>query len=100
MGIRKEWLSTQHQAIGKQVSCDPLERNATRNTARPWWIALETTKELESCLKELDCGVSHKRWHWATQQKAEINKLELGNQLGRSWENVLLEYFEDATRAP
>ena len=55
--IRKEWLSTQHQAIGKRVSCDPLERNATRNTARPWWIALETTKELESCLKKLDRGV-------------------------------------------
>ena len=33
--IRKKWLSTQHQAIGKQVTCDPLERNATRNTARP-----------------------------------------------------------------
>ena len=23
--IRKEWLSTQHQAIGKQVACNPLE---------------------------------------------------------------------------
>ena len=42
--ISKEWLSTEHQAIGKQVTCDPLERNAMRNTARPWWIALETTK--------------------------------------------------------
>ena len=54
--IGKEWLSTQHQALGKQVTCDPLERNATRNTARPCWIALETTKELESCLKKLIAG--------------------------------------------
>ena len=82
--IRKEWLSTQHQAIGTQVTCNPLGRNATRNTDWPWWIALETTKELESCLKALDRGVSRKRRHWATQQKAEVNKLELRNQLGRS----------------
>ena len=33
--IRKKWLSTQHQAILKQVTCDPLEKNATRNTSRP-----------------------------------------------------------------
>ena len=83
--MRKEWLTTQHQAIGKLLTCDPLERNATRNTPRPWWIALETTKELVSCLKKLDRGVSRKRRHWAIQQKAEVNKLELGNQLGRSW---------------
>ena len=44
--------------------------------------------------------MSRERRHWATQQKAEVNKLELGNQLGRSWENLLLEYFEDAMRAP
>ena len=94
--IGKQWLSTQHQAIGKQVTCNPLKRNATRNTARSWLIALETTKELGSCLKKLDRGVSRKRRHLATQQKAEVNKLELGNQLGRSWENLLLEYFEDA----
>ena len=31
----KEWLSTQYQATGKQVASDPLERNATRNIARP-----------------------------------------------------------------
>ena len=54
--IRKEWLSMQHQAIGKQVTCDPLERNAMRNTARPWWVALETTKELESRLRSLIAG--------------------------------------------
>ena len=97
--IRKEWLSMQHQDIGKQVTGDPFERNAARNTPRPWWIALETTKELERCLKELDCGVSRKQRRWATQQKAEVNKLELGNQLGQSWESLLLEYFEDAIRA-
>ena len=100
MDTRKEWLSSQHQAIGKQVTCDPLEKNATRNTARPWWMALETTKELENRLKEPDRGVSRKRRRWATQQNAEVNKLELGNQLGRSWEHLLLEYFEDAMRPP
>ena len=67
MDFRKEWLSMQHQAIGKQVTCDPLERNASIKTARPWWIALETTKELASCLKTLDRGVSRKLRHWATQ---------------------------------
>ena len=46
MDSRKEWLSPQHQANGKQVTDNPLENKATRNTARPWWIALETTKEL------------------------------------------------------
>ena len=29
-----------------------------------------------------------------------MKKLELGNQLGRTWENLLLEYFEDEMRAP
>ena len=67
--ISKEWLSTQHQAIGKQLTCDPLERNETRNAARPWCMALETTKELENRLKGLDRGVSRKRRHWANQQK-------------------------------
>ena len=57
MDIRKEWLLTQHQAKGKQLSSDLLKKNATGNTARPWWIALETTKKLESCLKELDRGL-------------------------------------------
>ena len=98
--VGKEWLSTQNQAIGKQVTGDPLKKNATRNTARPWWVALETMKELENCLKKLDRGVYCKRRHWATQQKAEVNKLELGNQLGRTWENLLLEYFEKAMRTP
>ena len=35
--VGKEWTSSEHQAIGKQVTSDPLEKNATRNTARPWW---------------------------------------------------------------
>ena len=33
--VGKEWLSTEHHATGKQVASDPLEKNATRNTARP-----------------------------------------------------------------
>ena len=63
-------------------------------------MALETMKELEDCLKKLDCGVSRKRRNWATQQKPEINKLELGNQLKRTWQNLLREYFKEAMRTP
>ena len=96
--VGKEWLSTEHQATGKQVASDPLERNATRITARPWWVALETMKKVEDCLKKLGCGVTSKRRNWATQQKAEINKLELGNQLKRTWQNLLQEYFGEAMR--
>ena len=96
----REWITSEHQAIGKQVSNDPLEKNATRNTARPWWVALETMKELEDCLKKLDQGVSRKRRNWTTQQKAEVNKLELGSQLKRTWLSLLRDYFEEAMRTP
>ena len=96
--VGKEWLSTEHQATVKQVASDPLERDATRNNARPWWVALETMKELEDCLKKFDRGVSRKHRNWATQQNAVINKLELGNQLKRTWQNLLREYFEEAMR--
>ena len=98
--VGKDWIPTQRQSIGKQVTSDLLERGATKNTAHPWWIALETTKELESCLKKLDRRISRKRRNWATQQRAEANKLELGNQLGRTWETLLLEYFEEEMRTP
>ena len=81
------------------MTSDPLERGATRNTARPWWIALETMTELDKCLKGLDRGVSRKRRNWATQQRDEVNKLELQSQMGRTWENLLQEYFEDVMRA-
>ena len=70
--VGKEWLLTQHQATVKQVTCDPFERNATRSTARPWWIALETTKELESCLKKLDRWVSRRRRHWAPSRRPKL----------------------------
>ena len=43
--VGKEWISSEYQAIGKQVASDPLEKNATRNTARPCWVALETMKD-------------------------------------------------------
>ena len=79
LDVGKEWLSSQRQATVKQVASGPLERNATRNTARPWWVALETMKELEDSLKKLDCGVSRKHRHWATRRNAEVNKLELRN---------------------
>ena len=57
-----KWGSTRRKMweVGIQVTMDPLERGATRNSDRPWWIALETTKELENCLKELDRGASRK----------------------------------------
>ena len=96
--VGKEWVSNEHQATGKQVASDPLEKNKTRNTARPWWLALETLQELEDCLKKLDSGVSRKRRNWATQQKAGINKLELGSQLKRTWQNLLKDHFEEAMR--
>ena len=44
--------------------------------------------------------LSRKRRHCATQQKAEFNKIEIRNQLGWSWENLLIEYFEDTMIAP
>ena len=96
--VGKECVSNEHQATGKQVTSDPLEKNKTRNTARPWWVALETLQELEDCLKKLDSGVSRKRRNWATQQKAGINKLELGSQLKRTWQNLLKDHFEEAMR--
>ena len=96
--VGKEWVSNEHQATGKQVTSDPLEKNKTRNTSRPWWLAMETLKELEDCLKKLDSGVSRKRRNWATQQKAEINKLELGSQLKRTWQNLLRDHFEEEMR--
>ena len=100
--VGKEWVSNEHQATGKQVTSDPLEKNKTRwwvaLVARPWWVALETLQELEDCLKKLDSGVSRKRRNWATQQKADINKVELGSQLKRTWQNLLKDHFEEAMR--
>ena len=96
--VGKEWISNEHQATEKQVTSDPLEKNKTRNTSRPWWVALETLQELEDCLKKLDSGVSRKRHNWATQQKADINKLQLGSQLKRTWQNLLKDHFEEAMR--
>ena len=61
-------------------------------------MALETLKELEDGLKKRDSGVSRKRCNWATQQKAEINKLELGSQLKRTWQNLLKDHFDEAMR--
>ena len=98
--VGKEWVSKGHQATGKQVTSDPLERSKTRNTSRPWWVALETLKEMEDCLKMLDSGVARKRRNWATQQKAEVNKIKLANQLKRSWQNLLKDHFEEAMRTP
>ena len=98
--VGKEWVSSEHQAIGKQVTSDPLEKNKTRNTSRPWWIALGTLKEMEGCLKKLNSGVARKRHSWATQQKAEVNKIELANQRKRSWQNLVKDHFEEAMRTP
>ena len=42
--------------------------------------------------------MSRKRQNWATQHKAQMNKLELRSQLVRTWEKLLLEYFENDMR--
>ena len=57
-------------------------------------------KELENCLKKLDRGVSINRRRWVTQQKAEMTKLELRSHMGRTWEKLLLECFENEKRTP
>ena len=57
-------------------------------------------KEMEYCLKKLDSGVARKRRNWATQQKVEVNKIEMANQLKRSWQNLLKDHFEEAMRTP
>ena len=98
--IGKEWILSQRQSIGKQVTSDPLEKELTRNTARSWWIAWDTMKELEGCLKKLDRRVSRNRRNWATQHRVDVSKLELRNRLGRTWEKLLLEYFENEMRTP
>ena len=96
--VGKEWVSNEHQATGKQVTSDPLEKNKTEEHLPTMVGALETLKELEDCLKKLDSGVSRKRRNWATQQRADINKLELGSQLKRTWQNLLRDHFEEAMR--
>ena len=98
--VGKEWISSEHQATGKQVTSDPLEKSKSRNTARPWLVALDTLKEPEDCLMKLDHGVSRKRRNWATQQKVEINKLHLISQLKRTRQNLLRDHFEEAMRTP
>ena len=89
---------SQHQSVGEQIKNDPLEKGFTRNTAPSWWIGLDTMKKLENCLKKLHRGVSRKRRNWAKPQKAEVNKLELRSQLGRAWEKLVLEHFENEMR--
>ena len=81
MDVGKQWISNQHQGVGGQLTSD---KGLLRNTARSWWIALDTMKELESCPKKLDSEVSRKRRNWARQQRAEVNKMELKKQLGRT----------------
>ena len=63
-------------------------------------------KELEDCLKKLDQGVSRKRRNWATQQKAEVNKLkqdentsdfERQNAIGKAMSSVPAPEENDMT---
>ena len=91
---------SQHQSVGQQITIDPFEKGLTRNTTRFWWIDLDTMKELENFLKKLDRGVSRKLRNWVKHQKAALNKLELGSQLGWTWEKLLLEYFGNEMRPP
>ena len=83
-----------HQSAGQQIRNDPPEKGLTRNTTCSWWIALDTMKEIENCLKKLDRGVSRNSRNWAEQEKAEVNNSELRSQLGRIWKKLLLEYSE------
>ena len=85
---------SQHQNVGQQITDDPLEKRLTRNTTRSWWIALDTMKELENCLQKLHRWLNRNSRSWAEQQKAEVNNLELRNQLGQMWDKLLLEYAE------
>ena len=39
--VDKEWVSSQHQSVGRQTTNDPLEKGLTKSTARSWWIAKE-----------------------------------------------------------
>ena len=96
----KKWVSSQHQSVGQLITSNALEKRLTGNTARSWWIALDTIKDPESCLKKLDRGVSRKCLNWVAQQKSEVSKLELRSQLGRTWKKFLLENFENEMRAP
>ena len=50
--VGKEWVSSQHQNVGQQITNDPLEKVVARNTARSWSRALDTMKELEIFLKK------------------------------------------------
>ena len=69
----KERVPNEHQATGKQVTSDPLEKNKTKNTSRTWWVALETLKELEDstveCHSNDATGLPSRRlrltnWNW------------------------------------
>ena len=51
MDVSKEWISSKHQNVGGKLTSDPLEKKLTRNAACSWWIALDTKRELENCLK-------------------------------------------------
>ena len=44
--------------------------------------------------------MSRKLRNWATQQKAQISKVELGSQLKRTWQNLLRDHLEEAMRTP
>ena len=101
--------STSRQTWEVDVCKEPLTTNHERSPGEMLHEELGSLRvdspghdegELESCLKKLDWGVSMKRLSWATQQKAEVNKLERRSQLGQTWEKLLLEYFENEMRAP
>ena len=62
--VGKEWISKAHQATGKRVTSDPLERNKTKNTSRTWWVALETLKEMGGLLEEVG--------QWSSSQATQL----------------------------
>ena len=98
-GTGFEW-TPELQATNHKWSRESIEKGLTRNTIRSWCIALDTMKELKNCLQKLQRWLTRKRRSWVKQQKAEVKKLELRSQLGRTWDKIMLEYFENEKRAP
>ena len=55
-------------------------------------------KELENCLKKLDRRGLRKRRNWVTQQKAEVNNLELRSQRGVNVGEIAAEVLRNEMR--
>ena len=52
--VNADWMSSQHQHVGQQITNCTLVRNLTRSSARSGWMALDTINLLESYLIRLE----------------------------------------------